>query len=174
MSLNETNMTICPNCSFEQEMSEQCEKCGSLFAEHEKKTEKADSLAFIDKVEVVSSLKKRIISRLLIASFFFLLAAWIFKPYYAPNWVPNYNVTAKTALRNAMIAQEAYYDDHKTYTDTKEKLLDPYYGFYPEKHVHFRIISADEDHYKMEAFHEKGENKFIIEGPAGVIKPLPK
>ena len=145
-------------------MSEQCEKCGSLFSKHKKETQKANTFAFIDKVEVAGSWKKRVISRFLIVSFFLLVAAWLFKPYYAVEWAPHYDATAETTLRYAMIAQEAYFVDHQTYADTNEKLSDRNYGFSPEKHVSFRVITADEEQYKMEAFHEKGKKKFISMG----------
>ena len=84
----------------------------------------------------------------------------------------GYNAAARADLRNAATAQEAYWVDHEAYTGSIEKLIGPEYGLDPYEGVTIRIISADKNHYQMEAFHEKGDFRYVLKGPGGTIEKL--
>lgn len=84
-----------------------------------------------------------------------------------------YNNTANTDLRNAVTAQEGYYFDNKTYSNSLENILGTY-GLYISDGVTLKIISADENGYSMEAFHKNGDKKYYIKGPEGAITSEPK
>jgi len=76
---------------------------------------------------------------------------------------------AHADLRNACTAQEAYYVDNERYADSINKLIGAY-GLYLSEGVALRVVASDGNHYVMEAFHNKGEKKYIVEGPGGTIR----
>ena len=86
----------------------------------------------------------------------------------------GYNAVARADLNDASLAQETYWVDNETYTESIEKLIGPEYGLDPREGVTIRIISADKSHYLMEAFHEKGDFRYVIEGPGGISQELTK
>jgi hypothetical protein len=90
-------------------------------------------------------------------------------PQFAAFRVRSYNAAAQADLRNTATAQEAYYVDNETYTDSIESLTESY-GYYPNQGVTVEIISAGEYNYHMIAFHEKGTITYQIIGPGGVIE----
>ena len=84
---------------------------------------------------------------------------------------------AQSDLRNAATAQEAYYVDNDSYTDSIEKLTGKNghgygYGLIISDGVTLKIISADKEHYHIVSYHEKGENKYEYRGPGGVVKTI--
>ena len=81
-----------------------------------------------------------------------------------------YNAAAEADLRNAATAQEAYYVDNQTYADSIEKLVGSTYGLYTSENITVRVLSASENDYMMEAFHKRGNRKYTITGPDGVIQ----
>jgi type IV pilus assembly protein PilA len=86
----------------------------------------------------------------------------------------SYNSAAQADLRNAATAQEAYYVDWSTYTDSTTALIGATYGLYISevggKKVTFSISAGDEDGYTMDAFHESGSESYTIIGPGGSIE----
>ena len=82
----------------------------------------------------------------------------------------SYQAAAQADLRNAAIAQEAYFVDNGTYADSIEKLVGNTYGLYISENVTVEIIAAGKDHYNMVAYHEGGKKSFQITGPNGAIK----
>ena len=84
-----------------------------------------------------------------------------------------YNSVAQSDLRNAATAQEAYYVDNKTYADSIEKLVGNTYGFVRSEGVEVNLQYANKEHYKMVAFHQKGNKKYTITGPVGDIREEP-
>ena len=84
--------------------------------------------------------------------------------------IDAYNSVARRNLMDAAVAQEAYWIDNKTYTDSLDKSAGSQYGLYIDKGVTLKIISAGKDHYQMIAFHEKGDKKYQISGPGGIIE----
>lgn len=84
---------------------------------------------------------------------------------------------AQSDLRNAATAQEAYYVDHDSYTDSIEKLtgkngLASGYGLIISDGITLRIISAGKEHYHIISYHEKGDNKYEFRGPGGRVKTI--
>jgi len=77
---------------------------------------------------------------------------------------------AQSNLRNAVVAQEAYWVDNQTYTDSLDKLVGTQYGLNIDKGVTLRIISAGKDQYHMIAFDKQGNKKYQINGPGGKIE----
>jgi type IV pilus assembly protein PilA len=96
-------------------------------------------------------------------------------PQFAAYRTRSYNAAAQADLRNAAVSQEAYYVDNKTYTDSVGDLLEPaVYGLSIDQGVTVKIISADENHYSMIAFHKGGDKQYTITGPGGTIEYYPK
>ena len=77
---------------------------------------------------------------------------------------------AQSNLRNAAVAEEAYWVDYNAYTDSIKKLEGKAYGLYIAEGVTLQIISADNDRYKIIAFHEQGNKKYQISGPGGYVE----
>jgi ankyrin repeat protein len=84
--------------------------------------------------------------------------------------IDAYNTVAQRNLMSAAIAQEAYWIDNKTYTDSLDRLAGSQYGLYIDKGVTIQIISVVKDQYHMIAFHEKGDKKYQLTGPRGRIE----
>jgi type IV pilus assembly protein PilA len=93
-------------------------------------------------------------------------------PQFAAYRTRSNNAAAQADLRNAAVAQEAYYVDHVTYTDSIEDLSD--YGLYISQDVTVEITSADENNYSLVAFHKEGDRQYQFTGPGGTIEHYPK
>ena len=91
-------------------------------------------------------------------------------PQFSAYRTRSYNAAAQADLRNAATAQEAYYVDNATYCDSIEELEGSYYGLFISEGVTVQIISADEYHYHLIAFHDSGDRKYQISGPGGMIE----
>jgi Tfp pilus assembly protein PilE len=81
------------------------------------------------------------------------------------------NKTAVADLKNASIAQEAYYVDNQEYCNSLAVLTGPPYNFYLSRNVTFTIVSADQTGYKMVASHPSGNMTYTLSGPGGRIVP---
>jgi HEAT repeats/PBS lyase HEAT-like repeat len=80
---------------------------------------------------------------------------------------------ARSALRDACTAQEAYNMDFGTYSEHIECLIGPdYYCLIPREGVAVWVISADKTRYRMVSFHEEGDKAFLVEGPGGEIQKI--
>lgn len=90
-------------------------------------------------------------------------------PQFSAYRTRSYNAAAEADLMNAAIAQEVYYVDNQTYTDTIKNLEGATYGFIPSQGVTVEIISAGKENYHMVAFHKEGKKKYQITGPGGVL-----
>jgi hypothetical protein len=96
-------------------------------------------------------------------------------PQFSAYRTRSYNSAAMADLRNAATAQEAYYVDHMTYTDSLENLTKGrMYGLIISNGVTLRIISGDNRGYTMVSFHKNGDRKYQIKGPGGTITAKPK
>ncbi|MBN2060127.1 MAG: ankyrin repeat domain-containing protein [Deltaproteobacteria bacterium] len=84
--------------------------------------------------------------------------------------IDAYNTVTQRNLMDAAVAQEAYWIDNKTYADSLDNLLGSQYGLYIDKGVILQIISAGKDQYHITAFHEKGDKKYQVIGPGGIIE----
>ena len=92
--------------------------------------------------------------------------ATIIVPRFAGSRERAYDAAAKSELRNAMSAQEAYYTDHKTYTTewgpSGLDLTAP-----PE--VTVEIPSADAGGYVMTAQHRSSPNAYCVNSGVGMV-----
>ena len=81
----------------------------------------------------------------------------------------SHNAAAKSDLRNAATAQEAYFVDANEYCNNSAILTGDPYGLYLSDQVQFRIKNAGTMSYSMISFHPSGDCSFIIKGPGGAI-----
>jgi hypothetical protein len=65
-------------------------------------------------------------------------------------------------LRYVTGCQEEYYVDNETYADSFEKFAGDCGNFHPNPGVVIYVVSADKNHYKVEAYHEKGKHLYEI------------
>ncbi len=80
-----------------------------------------------------------------------------------------FNAAAMDDLKNAAIAQEAYFVDESTYTNSTATLIGTTYGFYVSDNIVFTIVSANNMSYSMKAWHPGGDASFVIRGPGGSV-----
>ena len=81
----------------------------------------------------------------------------------------SYNASAQADLMNAITAQEAFYIDHDTYTDSIEE-LEKTYGLFVNQDVTLQITKGNKDGYTMMAFNKNGNKVYSITGPGGTIE----
>jgi len=79
----------------------------------------------------------------------------------------GYNILAVSDIKNASIAEEAYYTDHRTYTSDVATLVD--YGFRQAQEVTVNVPSNDDNGYTITAKHDKGDKTYTLIGPGGSI-----
>ncbi len=95
------------------------------------------------------------------------LLATIAIPQFVTYRLRAYNALAVSDLRNASIAQEAYYVDHRTYTSDIDTLGG--YGFRQTQDVTVQVPSKDDNSYTITANHDKGDKTYTLIGPGGSI-----
>ncbi len=88
-------------------------------------------------------------------------------PQFSAYRTRSYNSLAKSDLRNAATAQEAYYADNREYTNDPNTLIGA--GAYPSAGVTLLINSASNTNYDMEASHTSGDKIYSLTGPGGSI-----
>ncbi len=81
----------------------------------------------------------------------------------------SYNTAAVSDLKNAGIAQEAYYVDNRQYTNDISKLTINPYNLSISQGVSMAAYSATNEAYQMTAYHSAGNATFTLSGPGGVI-----
>ncbi len=95
-------------------------------------------------------------------------------PQFSAYRARSYNSAAQSDLRNATTAQEAYYVDWATYTDSTDALTGGTYGLYLSDNVTFVInASTDRNGYTMDSWHASGSSSFTVTGPGGSIATKP-
>jgi type IV pilus assembly protein PilA len=82
-----------------------------------------------------------------------------------------YNKAAVSDLKNAAIAQEAYYVDNRQYTNSITNLTTTPYNLGISQSVHLGVSSADNYAYLMTAYHSAGNITYTLSGPGGSIAP---
>jgi prepilin-type N-terminal cleavage/methylation domain-containing protein len=105
-----------------------------------------------------------LIELLIIVAIIGVLAA-IAIPQFSAYRTRSLNTTAKTDLRNAATAQEAYHTDFKVYCRSEAALTGNQYGFFLSKKVVIDIIAADSSAYTMVAYHSSGDKTYTLSGP---------
>ncbi|RLB80627.1 MAG: pilus assembly protein [Deltaproteobacteria bacterium] len=93
-------------------------------------------------------------------------------PQFSAYRTRSYNSAAESDLRNAATAQEAYYVDNQNYCGTVADLTGSSYGLYLSDGVTLAIDSANTTGYVMRAWHQSGNNSFIIRGPGGSVSKM--
>ena len=82
-----------------------------------------------------------------------------------------YNKAAMSDLKNAAIAQEAYYVENRLYSNSLTSLTNPPFNLDLSPDVQFPIVSAGEAAYTMVAYHPSGNVTYTASGPGGAILP---
>jgi len=95
------------------------------------------------------------------------ILATIAIPQFLAQRLRGYNILAVSDVRNASIAQEAYYVDHRRYTSELATLTD--YGFRQTQGVTVQVPSKDDNAYTITANHDKGDKTYTLTGPGGII-----
>jgi prepilin-type N-terminal cleavage/methylation domain-containing protein len=92
-----------------------------------------------------------------------------------PSFVGHRNRAFDSAaisdLKNAAIAQEAYYADHTTYSSNAVALQTPPYNLTFSTNVNVNITAADDMGYTMTSVHTSSGEVFTLTGPGGPITP---
>jgi type IV pilus assembly protein PilA len=89
-------------------------------------------------------------------------------PQFAAHRRRSCNSSAKSDLRNACTAQEAYYLDKTTYANAIGDLIGTY-GLFTSDKVKFINVRGVIDTYHMEAYHTSGDVTYTVTGPGGNI-----
>jgi prepilin-type N-terminal cleavage/methylation domain-containing protein len=83
----------------------------------------------------------------------------------------SYNTAAVSDLKNAAIAQEAYYVDNRLYTNSITNLNTNPYDLHISQGVNLAVSSANNEAYLMTAYHSAGNKTYTLSGPGGSISP---
>ena len=95
-------------------------------------------------------------------------------PQFSAYRTRSYNSSAQADLRNAATAQEAFYVDNSSYTNSLENLVGSYYGLSINQDVNIQILKGDEYGYMMVASHKSGDRTYQLTGPGGTIQAYNK
>lgn len=82
----------------------------------------------------------------------------------------SYNSAAQSDIRNAATAQEAYYVEHRRYSDMLDNLIGTNYGLYNISQGVSVDVAGGIQSYTLTAYHSSGNRTFAILGPGGVIQ----
>jgi type IV pilus assembly protein PilA len=96
------------------------------------------------------------------------ILATIAIPQFVEYRLRSFNEAARAALRNAAIAQEAYYLDMNTYTARISDLTSR--GYTHQDGVTTTIIVHNNSGYTMTALHTSGNKTWTLKGPDGNIQ----
>jgi type IV pilus assembly protein PilA len=81
----------------------------------------------------------------------------------------SYYAAAQSDIRNLATAQEAYYTDKLTYTDTASDLTASKFGFSQTSHVLVNVEDANQSGYILTATHDSTNRVYNVTGPGGTI-----
>src|SRR5512137_833971 len=111
-----------------------------------------------------------LIEVMIVVAIIAILAA-IAIPQLSVHRTKSYNTAAVSDLKNAAIAQEAYYVDNRQYTNDIGRLTTTPYNLNRSQGVNMTVSSATNQVYLMSAYHSAGNVTFTLSGPGGVIAP---
>jgi type IV pilus assembly protein PilA len=95
-------------------------------------------------------------------------------PQFSAYRARSYNSAAQSDLRNATTAQEAYYVDWATYSNSTAALIGETYGLWLSENVTLMIdASTNAFGYTMDSWHSSGNASFTVSGPGGSIDTKP-
>ena len=111
-----------------------------------------------------------LIEVMIVVAIIAILAA-IAVPQLSVHRANSYNTSAVSDLKNAAIAQEAYYVDNRLYTNSIANLTANPYNLYISEGVNVAVSSATNRVYIMTAYHSAGNKTYTLSGPGGSISP---
>jgi len=111
-----------------------------------------------------------LIELMIVVAIIAILAA-IAIPQLSVHRTKSYNTAAVSDLKNAAIAQEAYYVDNRLYTNSITNLITNPYNLYISQGVNMAVSSATNEAYLMTAHHSAGNRTYTLSGPGGSISP---
>ncbi len=111
-----------------------------------------------------------LIEIMMVVAIIAILAA-IAIPQLSVHRTKSYNTTAVSDLKNAAIAQEAYYVDNQRYTNNISSLTTIPYNLYISQGISVAVSSATHEAYLMTAYHSAGNKTYTLSGPGGSISP---
>lgn len=79
----------------------------------------------------------------------------------------GYNSTAIWDIKNAAVAQEAYYVDYLVYANSRNPLDG--YGLSSTQGVTL-TVAGNNDAYTLVSYHESGDRTYTISGPGGSLE----
>ncbi len=83
----------------------------------------------------------------------------------------SYNTAALSDIKNAAIAQEAYFVENQRYSQSVASLTTPPYNFYLSAGVTVSVVAATQTNYFMTAHHSSGNIVYTLRGPGGKVEP---
>ena len=131
-----------------------------------KRTERIVTHTMISKIDEGFTLIELMIALAIIG----ILAA-IATPQLSVHRTKSYNTAAVSDLKNAAIAQEAYYVDNRLYTISITNLTTTPYNLGISQGVNLGVSSANNEAYLMTAYHSAGNKTYTLSGPGGSISP---
>lgn len=111
-----------------------------------------------------------LIEVMIVVAIIAILAA-IAIPQLSAHRTKSYNTAATSDLKNAAIAQEAYYVDTRQYTNSVSTLTTSPYNLFITQGVNIAVSSATNEAYEMTAYHSAGNITYTLSGPGGSISP---
>jgi type IV pilus assembly protein PilA len=111
-----------------------------------------------------------LIEVMIVVAIIAILAA-IAIPQLSAHRTKSYNTAATSDLKNAAIAQEAYYVDTRQYTNSVSTLTTSPYNLFITQGVNIAVSSANNEAYIMTAYHSAGNITYTLSGPGGSISP---
>jgi len=111
-----------------------------------------------------------LIEVMIVVAIIAILAA-IAIPQLSVHRTKSYNTAAVSDLKNAAIAQEAYYVDNRQYTNDINRLTTNPYNLFISQGVNVGVSSATNEAYLMTGYHSAGNITYTLSGPGGAITP---
>ena len=90
-------------------------------------------------------------------------------PQFSAYRTRSYNSAANSDIRNACTAQEAYYVDEQSYSNTLGGITGSAYGLYTSENVTLSVVGGGANGYTMQAFHSSGNKTWSVAGPGGSV-----
>jgi type IV pilus assembly protein PilA len=90
-------------------------------------------------------------------------------PQFSAYRTRSYNAAANSDLRNAVTAQEAYFQDELIYSAAVAQITGSTYGLFLSSNVTVSVTAANTTQYTMTASNSAGDQTYTVTGPGGLI-----